>query len=58
LTFLNGASSLRSCGRPSRSTEGPAKLIEAIETAGDIAVLTERLRGLESEVKHIEEAIA
>ena len=35
-----------------------AKLIEAIETAGDIAVLTERLRGLEREVKHIEEAIA
>jgi len=33
------------------------KLIEAIETAGDINMLTERLRELDREVKRIEEAI-
>ncbi len=35
-----------------------AKLIEAIETAGDVSMLTGRLRDLQSEVKCIQEAIA
>jgi hypothetical protein len=35
-----------------------AKLIEAIETSGDISLLTERLRALGGEVKRIEKAIA
>jgi hypothetical protein len=34
------------------------KLIEAIETSGDISLLTERLQALGGEVKRIEEAIA
>jgi hypothetical protein len=34
-----------------------AKLIEAIETAGDIASLTNRLRNLEGEIKRIQQAI-
>jgi site-specific DNA recombinase len=35
-----------------------AKLIEAIETAGDINVLTERLRMLATEIENIQQAIA
>ena len=35
-----------------------AKVIDAIETAGDIGMLTVRLQGLESEVKRIQGAIA
>ena len=35
-----------------------AKLIDAIETAGDIASLTERLRELEAEINRVQHAIA
>jgi hypothetical protein len=34
-----------------------AKLIEAIESAGDIASLTERLRNLEGEIEQASKAI-
>ena len=35
-----------------------ARLIEAVETVGDISVLTKRLRDLESDIKGIQESIA
>jgi hypothetical protein len=35
-----------------------AKLIDPIQTAGDIASLTDRLRDLEGEIKRIQHAIA
>jgi chromosome segregation ATPase len=38
-------------------TRRRAKLIEAIDSAGEIASLTERLRALEGEIKSIENAI-
>jgi hypothetical protein len=43
---------------PERKKGRRAKLIEVIETAGDIASLTERLRNLEGEIDQIEQAIA